>query len=246
MRPSIARAQYLHLTLLAPNQHPAVTRDKHRRTGLLRCTHEPRIVVIRGFVNIGRAVSGNPNRVKQCHSVWHMGELSAQHRTGFLLHQWRRQQPLAMRKPSRTATRWYPKIPSRRVLQDVLFCEPTRLPRRRTQLGMCSLQGLAQAVSAQRVSQQLAHDLAFTFAGLRTGQLQIKIGWSKRPRQQRYIHPNPPDPTPSHPTLTPGPMLRYQTIPVTPFQQNCSIVWCDASHRAAIIDPGGDLDVLIA
>ena len=41
-------------------------------------------------------------------------------------------------------------------------------------------------------------------------------------------------------------MLRYQTIPVTPFQQNCSIVWCDASHRAAIIDPGGDLDVLIA
>jgi len=41
-------------------------------------------------------------------------------------------------------------------------------------------------------------------------------------------------------------MLRYQTIPVTPFQQNCSIVWCDTNHRAAIIDPGGDLDVLIA
>ena len=41
-------------------------------------------------------------------------------------------------------------------------------------------------------------------------------------------------------------MLRYQTIPVTPFLQNCSIVWCDTSHRAAIIDPGGDLDVLIA
>ena len=41
-------------------------------------------------------------------------------------------------------------------------------------------------------------------------------------------------------------MLRYQTIPVTPFLQNCSIVWCDTSHRAAVIDPGGDLDVLIA
>ena len=41
-------------------------------------------------------------------------------------------------------------------------------------------------------------------------------------------------------------MLRYQTIPVTPFLQNCSIVWCDTSHRAAIIDPGGELDVLIA
>ena len=39
-------------------------------------------------------------------------------------------------------------------------------------------------------------------------------------------------------------MLRYETIPVTPFQQNCSIVWCDATKKAAIIDPGGDLDVL--
>jgi hydroxyacylglutathione hydrolase len=40
--------------------------------------------------------------------------------------------------------------------------------------------------------------------------------------------------------------LRYQTIPVTAFQQNCSIVWCGATRRAAIIDPGGDLDVLLA
>ena len=96
MRPSIAWAQYLHLTLLAPSQHPAFTGDKHRRTGLLRCPHEPCVVVICGFGDIGRAVGGNPNRVKQCHSVWHMGELSAQHRMGFLLHQWRRQQPLAL------------------------------------------------------------------------------------------------------------------------------------------------------
>ena len=36
-------------------------------------------------------------------------------------------------------------------------------------------------------------------------------------------------------------MLRYQTIPVTPFQQNCSIVWCDETLAAAVIDPGGDL-----
>ena len=40
-------------------------------------------------------------------------------------------------------------------------------------------------------------------------------------------------------------MLRYETVPVTPFQQNCSIVWCDATKKAAIIDPGGDLDVLL-
>ena len=41
-------------------------------------------------------------------------------------------------------------------------------------------------------------------------------------------------------------MLHYETVPVTPFQQNCSIVWCDATRKAAIIDPGGDLDVLLA
>ncbi|MEJ8858492.1 MBL fold metallo-hydrolase [Variovorax robiniae] len=41
-------------------------------------------------------------------------------------------------------------------------------------------------------------------------------------------------------------MLRYQTVPVTPFQQNSSIVWCDATKKAAIIDPGGDLDRLLA
>ena len=35
-------------------------------------------------------------------------------------------------------------------------------------------------------------------------------------------------------------MLRYHTIPVTPFQQNCSIVWCDASMEGAVIDPGGE------
>jgi hydroxyacylglutathione hydrolase len=36
-------------------------------------------------------------------------------------------------------------------------------------------------------------------------------------------------------------MLRYQTIPVTPFAQNCSLVWCDQTLQAAVIDPGGDL-----
>jgi hydroxyacylglutathione hydrolase len=41
-------------------------------------------------------------------------------------------------------------------------------------------------------------------------------------------------------------MLRYHTVPVTPFQQNCSIVWCDETKRAAIIDPGGDLPHLLA
>ncbi|MEY8876791.1 MAG: MBL fold metallo-hydrolase [Leptothrix sp. (in: b-proteobacteria)] len=41
-------------------------------------------------------------------------------------------------------------------------------------------------------------------------------------------------------------MLRYLTVPVTAFAQNCSIVWCDETMRAAIIDPGGDLPKLQA
>ena len=34
---------------------------------------------------------------------------------------------------------------------------------------------------------------------------------------------------------------RALIIPVTPFQQNCTLVWSETSKRAAIIDPGGDL-----
>jgi glyoxylase-like metal-dependent hydrolase (beta-lactamase superfamily II) len=44
-------------------------------------------------------------------------------------------------------------------------------------------------------------------------------------------------------------MLRYQTIPVTAFEQNCSLLWDDATpapHDAAVVDPGGDLDRIAA
>jgi glyoxylase-like metal-dependent hydrolase (beta-lactamase superfamily II) len=40
--------------------------------------------------------------------------------------------------------------------------------------------------------------------------------------------------------------FRYRTVPVTPFQQNCSIVWCSETMKAAIIDPGGDLPRLLS
>ncbi|MCW5750811.1 MAG: MBL fold metallo-hydrolase [Alphaproteobacteria bacterium] len=38
--------------------------------------------------------------------------------------------------------------------------------------------------------------------------------------------------------------MRYQIIPVTPFQQNCTILWSDtpAGRIGAVADPGGDLD----
>lgn len=41
-------------------------------------------------------------------------------------------------------------------------------------------------------------------------------------------------------------MLRYLTVPVTPFAQNCSLVWDDQTLQAAVVDPGGDLDRLLA
>ncbi|RPI42036.1 MAG: MBL fold metallo-hydrolase [Betaproteobacteria bacterium] len=36
--------------------------------------------------------------------------------------------------------------------------------------------------------------------------------------------------------------MRFTIVPVTPFQQNCSIAVCETTQRAAVVDPGGDLD----
>lgn len=36
--------------------------------------------------------------------------------------------------------------------------------------------------------------------------------------------------------------LQYRIIPVTPFEQNCSLVWCDETKKAALVDPGGDVE----
>jgi hydroxyacylglutathione hydrolase len=38
--------------------------------------------------------------------------------------------------------------------------------------------------------------------------------------------------------------LKVSVVPVTPFQQNCSIVVCSATNQAAIVDPGGDVDTI--
>jgi glyoxylase-like metal-dependent hydrolase (beta-lactamase superfamily II) len=37
------------------------------------------------------------------------------------------------------------------------------------------------------------------------------------------------------------PSLRAAIIPVTPLQQNCTLLWCEETLKAAVIDPGGDL-----
>ena len=41
-------------------------------------------------------------------------------------------------------------------------------------------------------------------------------------------------------------MLKYRIIPVTPFDQNCSLIWCDETMKGAVVDPGGDLDRVYA
>lgn len=44
---------------------------------------------------------------------------------------------------------------------------------------------------------------------------------------------------------SPSPVGVFVT-PVTPLQQNCTVVWCAATRRAAVIDPGGSVDPVLA
>ncbi len=39
--------------------------------------------------------------------------------------------------------------------------------------------------------------------------------------------------------------MKATIVPVTPFQQNCSVIWCERTMLGAIVDPGGDLDRII-
>ena len=42
------------------------------------------------------------------------------------------------------------------------------------------------------------------------------------------------------------PPLKAAIIPVTPLQQNCTLLWCVKTMRGAFCDPGGDLQRLKA
>ena len=42
------------------------------------------------------------------------------------------------------------------------------------------------------------------------------------------------------------PDFNLQVVPVTPFQQNCSLAWSEASRRGIVVDPGGDIDLIRA
>ncbi|MDP2834840.1 MAG: MBL fold metallo-hydrolase [Pseudomonadota bacterium] len=40
--------------------------------------------------------------------------------------------------------------------------------------------------------------------------------------------------------------MKFTILPVTPYQQNCSLIWCEATRQAALVDPGGDVEMLLA
>lgn len=40
-------------------------------------------------------------------------------------------------------------------------------------------------------------------------------------------------------------MMDFESFPVTRFKQNCSVLWCQQTMRAAVIDPGGDLSEIL-
>ena len=40
--------------------------------------------------------------------------------------------------------------------------------------------------------------------------------------------------------------IKAAIIPVTPLQQNCTLLWCTRTMKGAFVDPGGDLDRLKA
>jgi hydroxyacylglutathione hydrolase len=40
--------------------------------------------------------------------------------------------------------------------------------------------------------------------------------------------------------------MKFAIVPVTPFQQNCSLLWCEETRQGAVVDPGGDLPRILA
>ncbi|WP_126443711.1 MBL fold metallo-hydrolase [Sulfuricystis multivorans] len=40
--------------------------------------------------------------------------------------------------------------------------------------------------------------------------------------------------------------MEYAILPVTPFEQNCSLLWQAETRRAAVVDPGGDVEEILA
>lgn len=39
--------------------------------------------------------------------------------------------------------------------------------------------------------------------------------------------------------------MEFEVLPVTRLKQNCSILWCEKTNRAAVVDPGGDVSEIL-
>lgn len=42
-----------------------------------------------------------------------------------------------------------------------------------------------------------------------------------------------------------SPHVKFTVIPVTPYQQNCSLIWCEDTGMGALVDPGGETPRLL-
>jgi hydroxyacylglutathione hydrolase len=62
--------------------------------------------------------------------------------------------------------------------------------------------------------------------------------YMRRKLPRNWDRPRSPSSLPSGASMTKAKAL---IIPVTPFQQNCRLLWCEATRRAVVIDPGGDV-----
>lgn len=40
--------------------------------------------------------------------------------------------------------------------------------------------------------------------------------------------------------------MKYKIVPVTSFEQNSTVLWCEKTRRGAVTDPGGDIDRILA
>lgn len=39
--------------------------------------------------------------------------------------------------------------------------------------------------------------------------------------------------------------MDFRILPVTPFEQNCTLLWCEQTRRVAIVDPGGEPELIL-
>ncbi len=40
--------------------------------------------------------------------------------------------------------------------------------------------------------------------------------------------------------------MHYAIVPVTPFQQNCTVLWCAETGKGVVVDPGGEIERISA